>query len=904
MVKNDLQEDLRLYLKKIAEVIKRKEGTEVIDENEILDRLGRIRDYLLQADKVISELENISDQNFFKTLNDKYTDIKKHFNEINEVDSIFVDNINKIIYILRELENLCKTKEDEILNNRKVFGGREEDAHKKIRKKIVNLKKIIVELEEESLELRDLADKMKDQSKGITPEIIDLLNSLKFGGDIWAHELVAKISGLRSVSGDLYTEETTIEGVIWPDEEEEKSLPIELLFLRYPPFEPIYKEVDGIKGRCIWFIGLENGIIEPKEVIEETAEFDKNRKLIRVRPKDLFRLKNASVTVKIKTGGTPVFVKYGSKKLFDELRKYKYNTTKVQEEYKKYVEKIKGKATTVTYSATNLSYVWFCSRGLGISTDPYDLTCPFVKECIVGRQRDKCDKWNRSRRLFPKVFVTSEKKINFHENKLEEDFDFVFLKPLAAKGVRIRKKYNSAQWYMPTVISEGLITEAKFKNPIIENLPKTNIVGFKIPTSILEAIIDSIFDENNSQKPEVTVLHPNKKVSIDKILLSKFYIYNKTREGLNAFGFLSKSSTEILKDFESFKNKKEDIYIRLRDYLIDVTCHTLAHLFVTFISNSLEIEIDDLLYIYDKSEEGELLIAIAENSMLGSIDIPLHAKIKFGTLNNMVHQFVKETVHSLSKHIEELGNFAEKQRKDIGRSELGPMVDKIREKYENFVNQGLVMDITTFVNHLVLNGEDKKIAKELDIEDVRDALLDAITSSGINTCLDGCTACIMLERRCEKPLIQNLNLSLNLLLHFLKILLGEEIKGRGDRLGLAILNQAKERLFAFSPYIDDDGAKFLAELARKGVKIVLMTYEKFASKYKNILNYPNIDIYTLKNPKHYKFYIIDRRMLIKTSQNLSNLSSINDFEIRNIRPEDADKLERKELENGEAFERE
>jgi len=220
MVKNDLQEDLRLYLKKIAEVIKRKEGTEVIDENEILDRLGRIRDYLLQADKVISELENISDQNFFKALNDKYTDIKKHFNEINEVDSIFVDNINKIIYILRELENLCKTKEDEILNNRKVFRGREEDAHKKIRKKIVNLKKIIVELEEESLELRDLADKMKDQSKGITPEIIDLLNSLKFGGDIWAHELVAKISGLRSVSGDLYSEETTIEGVIWPDEEE------------------------------------------------------------------------------------------------------------------------------------------------------------------------------------------------------------------------------------------------------------------------------------------------------------------------------------------------------------------------------------------------------------------------------------------------------------------------------------------------------------------------------------------------------------------------------------------------------------------------------------------------------------------------------------------------------------
>jgi hypothetical protein len=232
------------------------------------------------------------------------------------------------------------------------------------------------------------------------------------------------------------------------------------------------------------------------------------------------------------------------------------------------------------------------------------------------------------------------------------------------------------------------------------------------------------------------------------------------------------------------------------------------------------------------------------------------------------------------------------------------MVDKIREKYENFVNQGLVMDITTFVNHLVLSGEDKKIAKELDIEDVRDVLLDAITSSGINTCLDGCTACIMLERRCEKPLIQNLNLSLNLLLHFLKILLGEEIKGRGDRLGLAILNQAKERLFAFSPYIDDDGAKFLAELARKGVKIVLMTYEKFASKYKNILNYPNIDIYTLKNPKHYKFYIIDRRVLVKTSQNLSNLSSINDFEIRNIRPEDADKLERKELENGEAFERE
>jgi hypothetical protein len=108
---------------------------------------------------------------------------------------------------------------------------------------------------------------------------------------------------------------------------------------------------------------------------------------------------------------------------------------------------------------------------------------------------------------------------------------------------------------MPSVISEGPIVEVEFEEPIRKNLPRTNVIGFELPLSIVRAIITSLLDNTIPDKPEVTIIHPDKKITLDELLISKFYIYKETKEGLDSFGFLQQSSEEILQKFKKFTEK-------------------------------------------------------------------------------------------------------------------------------------------------------------------------------------------------------------------------------------------------------------------------------------------------------------------------------------------------------------
>jgi hypothetical protein len=294
------------------------------------------------------------------------------------------------------------------------------------------------------------------------------------------------------------------------------------------------------------------------------------------------------------------------------------------------------------------------------------------------------------------------------------------------------------------------------------------------------------------------------------------------------------------------------------------------------------------------------LIAVIENSVWGSLDMVKHAKSKFGSLHNMVQRFVNDSIRFLEAHENEIESFLEKRGAQVGEK-LSKIVSKVREMYGQLVDSGIILDSTMFLNHLVLSGEDQVLAKEIaqNVREVREWLIDAIPASGINTCIDGCTACLILERGCTTPLLQNILLSRNLALWVLRVLSGREpIKGRGRILGKAFFNQARKRFFAFSPYIDEEGVELLTELAQKGVEVVLITNESCALKYQGRLKESGIALYALKTPRHDKYYIIDRQVLIRTSQNLSNFASINEFSLECIGPEKAEKIESQDLKGG------
>jgi len=90
----------------------------------------------------------------------------------------------------------------------------------------------------------------------------------------------------------------------------------------------------------------------------------------------------------------------------------------------------------------------------------------------------------------------------------------------------------------------------------------------------------------------------------------------------------------------------------------------------------------------------------------------------------------------------------------------------------------------------------------------------------------------------------------------------------------------------------------LADLARRGVKVVLVTREEAATKFGEQLKEHGADVYVTRAPRHDKFYLIDGRVQVITTQNLCKLSSINEFLLKQLNPEEAERITRQELEGG------
>jgi hypothetical protein len=693
---------------------------------------------------------------------------------------------------------------------------------------------------------------------------------------------------------------------------------VDQLLARYPPFEPIQIESDGIIGRFIWFLESTNMVfIPPKNIQSKVNEYVKidetSGKLISVKPLDVLKdVQGGEILIILRAGSRKVFIKYGSRDLYNYVQKYgasmKYSIENIQNKYEIRVQK--EKRTEKAYSVSNLGYTWYCILGLGMSTDPFDFDCPFVGMCPVGRKsQDKCNKWSWSRRLFPKVYVVPERELALASAAdLKYGQPLLFITPFAVSGVRMHELYRRAQWYMPSVAPEGPVVEIHFKKSLKKDLPKTNAIGFEIPLSLVKGIIESLLDEKIRDKQSVIVMHNNYKssyVGLDKLLLSKFFVYKMTKEGHDTFYFLQMKDDKIMENFEIFKEKLQKGYNRdeIVNFAIEIFGHTISHLFHSFISNSLEIEPENLLYVYsiDKKRDA-LLVSVAENSAWGSLDIAKHAQMKFGSIDRMLGEFVNSITISLEKHEKDIQSYMVKMNNIVTDPTVTKIANELKDRYMSLVSKGLILDTATFLNHIVISGQDIDIAKKLQFDnerEVRERLTDAILASGISTCVDGCSACVMLDHGCTAPLLQNILLSRNLAVWILKVLTGKvSIKGRGNVLGSAIFYQAKESFFAFSPYLDEEGVKVLTDLAQKDVKIILVTHKKFAEEFGEQLKKQGIEVYFTKAPRHDKFYVIDGRVRVGTTQNLSKLSSINEFSLKQLSPFEAESSIRQELEGG------
>jgi hypothetical protein len=914
-----LKEELKNKLSEILKVsYKREEVIHIEDIRYTLYEMENLINKILSTiDKIKEFPENVQqyvDSKFVDEISKKckeiYTIIKDYINKVEDIftsDKVreeFIEYLEMISKFSEDERETCYKLEKLLREKMKSFAGRKGEYLRILEKRVKELKNNFEELEGKSDNL--IIDLKRKKALLVSPEILDLVRSLEWGGEVWVHEIVEKVSGLRSVAGDPYTEEVSIMAPFF-HEEEPVRLTIDQLLARYPPFEPIQIESDGIIGRFIWFLESTNVVfLRPKNIqhmIDKCLKIDEDTgKLISVKPLDVLKdVQNGEILIIIQAGSRKVFIKYGSRNLYNYVQKYGYLIEKIQNGYERFVQKVKG--TGKAYSVSNLGYSWYCILGLGMSTDPYDLDCPYVNMCPIGRKsQGKCNKWSWSRRLFPKVYVVPERELALASAAdLKYGRPLLFITPFAVSGVRMHELYRRAQWYMPSVAPEGPVVEVNFKKSLKKDLPKTNAIGFEIPLSLVKGLIESLLDEKIPDKPTVIVMH-NNYTGLDKLLLSKFFVYLMTRRGHDTFHFLQMKDDKII---EKFKEKLQKGYSRdeIVNFAIEIFGHTISHLFHSFISNSLEIEPENLLYVFSIDERRDaLLVSVAENSAWGSLDIVKHAQMKFGSIDRMLEEFIDSITKSLEEHEKDIQSYIVKMMSIITDPIVMKIANELKNKYMRLVSNGIILDTTTFLNNIVISGQDIDIAKKLQLNDVRELrerLTDAVVASGISTCIDGCPACVMLDHGCTAPLIQNIVLSRNLAAWILKVLAGKAfIKGRGNGLGSAIFHQAKESFFAFSPYLDEEGVKVLTDLAQRGVKVILVTRKKFAEEFGKQLKEQGVEVYIMTAPRHDKFYIIDGRVRVRTTQNLSKLSSINEFSFEQLSPEEAESIIRQELEGG------
>ncbi|MEM4488832.1 MAG: phospholipase D-like domain-containing protein [Desulfurococcaceae archaeon] len=947
----------------ISEVIKLLDEESDLDLADSLCSLFRALDYihselndkLLKLVDNLKELEKIPESAKVKSIS---SDLMEYFNRFNEK----IRNILNIFYLNSDPFSVVKSQSNNLIGlideSLSILIDDCENTMNKL-KSLLNRIKSYSKFDEVSNALRSLEDVniecqrisncldvLRDESKKLLQSkvlssheraiyIAKFLKELVWSG-IWVHELISQLTGLRSISGELQTQEVSfrITGKPVEVDEDRNRLPLDVLFMRYPPFEPIHDEVNGIIGSNVWFIASKNVRFtgapftdRNKVVIRGNAEEQVHSvRLIEVETINLMHndqlneiyleiiLEDDKTNVAARPRGVRnLWIKYGSKKLFNRLRswqaKRKADITQIvqeiQKEYAEQMSKLKRRA----YRVNDLGYVWYCYRGYAMSTDPYDFRCPFMRDCYVGsflqkRGSGQCPNWSRSRRLFPKVYVESKREVLGRGLK-HEKANGMFT-PVVGNGIRIIEYIVGAQWFMPTVVSLGNLVRVKFEKPIVKELYSTNAIGFSLPLSLVKAILSELIDESVTPKPRVKLVVGEKErsITLDKLLLSKFMYYYLTGKGHYQLRILQLKKKKLAKKISEFYQKikqDESLIEKFINYLLEVLGHTLAHLFYSYISNSLEIEPANLSYLsFIDGENDELVIIVFENSPYGVIDLPDHALSYFGSYQQMIESFMSFMERSLNQHEQEVIEYKKRTLTEIskrldGSTKLLRMVaEELQEKWYNYlVDQNIVMDVPTFTYYLVLSNALKDVLTSLSItNDTKlQRHLDTIVRDymSIIHCIDGCTMCVVLDEGCISPLTQNLETSRNLVMWVLKALSGQEtIYGRGWKLIDPLFRIARREIVVLSPYVDDEGIKALKKVVERGIQVTLLTREENIKRYENLLRQAGVNLYPIRE-RHDKLIIIDDEIVVETSQNLSGLHSINNFKIiRN--PEKAQSL--------------
>ncbi len=745
-------------------------------------------------------------------------------------------------------------------------------------------------------------------------DLLDLLHLSEVPLTSVGRALVERIVGYRGLgieTMDHYISEVTYEDVEKIEDEMLLSdISITRFIYRVPPFElSRYPYERGKDAEITKILGAKHvWLVKPESVSESSwrniqaktagrrnidvirGKYDKVGSIVQLRSLELVDITRKYLEIEIER---PIFfLKLGSKKLEDDLKhtNSKERLLKVLRSKEEQAPQELGERSSWRI---RLDYVYFCYRGLAISTDPYDLECPFMACPLRDKGCDGRRYWSATyykRKPYPKIYPLRSVKpipggVLIYEERLPKD--------IVVFKAYDRRRVESA-WY-------GVEMGTWFirSRPTIRiRFDKNAQVGYSIPTSLLEIsfninwlnyIVRKILEENDEIRKSVAL---------------KFILYRSLRQTLD-YERLAKAIDNIIerreeaKEFEEYyKNKKisGNLLIFARRLLL----HSLEHLLTNYVLFKLVgVDYDFIMtrYYYKKDVAKIFIVENAKNGRLGIVDTVAREVENKGLsaflidLIDWLETFLDDHDREYSKLSHERKNrairlidetirrFEQRDRDKADR--LKQIIDRVREFSDKLRKASIQMDVTLARTTLLVSG---RVSEDL-IEELEDYFDDILEMYEFPLCWDGCNACVRLERYCGEGVHQILTTSkmlLKVFIKYLRSLIASGISETSREMGKVIeplLQGSRRSIDVSSPFISPRYARMLIDKSKQGVKVRVLTWmpkpgeegydyhvESLRILRENLND--NLEV-RIANQLHAKIYLVDGKIAITGSANLT-----------------------------------
>ena len=835
---------------------------------------------------------------------------------------------------LDEIWKRIRNKEEELYEGGLIEGAR---VAASILTDILDTLNKIKNNEAKLLKFIELSEKFKD-----SPEELIYLLSLPdipatTGSGKRIAEAIAGFRGLGIETIDHKIDKIKYENVLLKEGERPLTeVSITSFMYRVPPFEltkciyeaEIDKEITDILGsRFVWLLKPEEVSWDSwNEVLRKTmngkatsvvrGKYTFEGSLIVPRLIELIDLSAKSITVEV-GGRYPFFLKLGSSIIEKEAALMKTKQKLLRYLKEKSYSIVKSIGPILASWKLRLDYPYFCYKGLGLSTDPFDVSCPFKSKCRLSSDRGgPCDGkifWSGKyykRRFYPKSYPLRRLRIRRGGLTIyEERFPFSLIKFAAYEKKRVESRWYAVEigtWFINA-------------RPTVRIFFDTEI-GYAIPTSIMEISFDSDWLKNVIRE----IL--NKEKELRKNIALKFILHKALGRTLD-YKRLSKTIKKLM-DKKSELAKEYIKYVEdshIDDNLINfakrVLLHSMEHNLTQYILDKFAgVDISFVLTKYYHRYSDKIILAEnAKNGRIGIVDTITRA-IRENGLPNFIYYFTNWLFNYLTLHSNDFNRIAllrmrkaEKtlsqaisrlEKGDSREQDIAKKIRKVCKKVEEFKKElddsNMELDIT-LARTVLLAG---RIISETDVVEIGDYFDDILEKYGFKLCLDGCNGCVRLERYCGEGTQQILTTSKTLLHSFTKYLNDIIVRGltkRSSELGKdiePILFNVKKNLDILCPYISPRYANKLVQLASKGVKVRVITWmpRKEDSKYgfqkeslkilKENLRLENLSVRVEDKPEirliHDKTYIADN-IVLTGSFNLTESAFHGNFERAEIK---------------------